>query len=283
VKRYRLGVAFGALALAASSMAAVWPGGVATAATKTTTSKATQPAASAPAASGTIASVSGDTLEVQNPESGQTTVTISSKTTITATVSVTLKAVASGTCLTATGTKTKSGALDATTVTLTSAAGGGCSRRTGFGGGGTARVFRAPSSGSSSAKSRPTFKVAANAATAFGEVSSVSGSTIALKGTIFSLSSAFGKSSGSKAKGQTSAPKATKVSVVVSSKTKYLRTGLGSASSLKVGDCATAFGPTNDIGAVAATRLSVSPATSSGCVVGFGGFGHGGGSSGASA
>ena len=67
-------------------------------------------------ASGEIACISGDTLEVRNPETGQTTVKVTAKTSITATVAVTLKAVENGSCITASGVKAKNGALDATTV-----------------------------------------------------------------------------------------------------------------------------------------------------------------------
>jgi hypothetical protein len=68
--------------------------------------------------------------------------------------------------------------------------------------------------------------------------------------------------------------------VVVSSATKYTKTGKATIAAVKVGECATAFGPANDIGAVTATRLTVSPATAAGCSAfgaGGGGFFRGGG------
>jgi hypothetical protein len=117
-------------------------------------------------------------------------------------------------------------------------------------------------------------------AAAFGKVTSVSGSTITIEGTVVSFQSAPTSRPGTRT---TAVLKPKRVSVAVSSKTRYLRTGPATVASLKVGQCATAFGPTNDIGAVTATRLSVSPASGSGCSAGgFGGFGgFGGGGAGA--
>ena len=94
-----------------------------------------------PAASGTIASVAGNVLEVQSPQSGQTTVNVSSKTVITATVSVTESVVVKGTCISATGTKGSGGSVDATTVALFAATKGQCTRG-GFGAGGAGGGFR---------------------------------------------------------------------------------------------------------------------------------------------
>ena len=271
--------ALGALVLASASMAAAGPGGVAFAATKSskTATRPARPAAQRPAASGQIAYISGNTLEVRSQQTGQTTVDITAKTAITATVAVSLKAVATGSCITATGTKAKSGALDATTVTLVAANGANCGSgfRGGRGGGPAGGGnFRRGTTGSSNPGR--SFTPPPNAASAFGKVTSVSGSKVAVEGTIFSFSGASQSSSRSK-KGSTSAtaPKAGKVTVDVGSKTKYLKTGPGSRKSLIVGECATAFGSTSSIGAVTATRLAVSPATSGSCGLGgFGGFGR---------
>lgn len=275
----------------------------------TTTTATTRPAGSSargsfgPAASGSIASIAGDTLEVRSTENGQTTVNVSSKTNITATVKEALSDVKVGECVVATGTKTAAGAMSATTISISSAAGGSCTRpanRTGFGGrggfggnggfgsnSGTGGGFphgTFPGGGSRPTGTRPSFKVPANEATAYGQVTSVGTGTISVKGVLFSLAGrAF-------AAGQTTTSALTTTSVAlstvtlsVSTKTAYTKTQAGTISSLKVGECATAFGATNDIGAVAATRLTVSPSTSSGCSSGsgFGGrFGFGGGGSG---
>lgn len=256
-------------------MAATGAGGVAWAASKPTKSPA--PAAQAPAASGQISYISGDTMEVRNEGTGQTTVKITSKTAITATVAVTLKAVAKGSCITASGTKAKNGVLDATTVTVVAATDGKCGangvrpaggsgafgpRTAGAGAHGTG----APGAGSSSTGASSTgapgrkFTMPANEATASGKVASVAGKKVTVEGTTFSLSSSADKRTTA-----TAAPKQEKVTVEVGSKTKYLKMGTGSAKSLKVGECATAFGSTSSIGAVTAVRLTVTPATSGSC------------------
>ncbi len=246
------------------------PAGMASAATKGKSPEArpAPPVPLAPAAFGQIAYISGSTLEVRNPQTGQTTVKLTSKTIVTATVVVPLKAVTKGSCITATGTKEKDGALDADSVTLGPSATGNCLVRAGgrriFPGAGAGN-FRAPASSSAP---RRRFRLPAGSATALGKVTSVSGSTISLQGELVTFQAAPAKRPTSAAR---AALKPKKLVVVVSSKTRFLRTGPATVGSLKVGECATAFGTTNDIGTVTAARLSVSPASSSGC--GFGGFG----------
>ena len=265
--------AWGAFALATASMTAFGPGGVAWAAGKT--SRATAPAQPrGPAASGEIAYISGDTLEVRNPETGQTTVRVSAKTSITATVTVTLKAVEKGSCITASGVKAKDGALDATTVTLIAVRGGRCGG--GLRVGARSETGNFPSRTARSGTPRRHFTPPANAATAFGKVIAVGGSKVTVEGTMVSFSALDRSSSTSKKTISKTVPKAKELAVEVSSKTRFLKTAIASRESLKVGECATAFGSTNNIGAVSATRLSVSPATSTGCGFGGGFFGPGG-------
>ncbi len=72
--------------------------------TKTTTPPAPSPPSFTPAASGTIASILGQLLEVQGTN-GQTTVDLTAKTAITATVPLALRDIKVGTCISATGTK----------------------------------------------------------------------------------------------------------------------------------------------------------------------------------
>jgi len=253
----------------AVTAAAVLPAGVASAANnKAHTPRPGSSTSFGPAASGEIAYISGSTLEVRNPEVGQTTVQVTSKTQVSATVAVTLKAVTVGSCITATGTKAKDGSLQAATVILTAGRAGNCAVRSGG-----ERIFPGAASsarglGASRATSRPHFSVPANSATAFGKVTSVSRLAIGIEGTVFSFSASRQPRSRATA-GAALKPK--RLIVTVSPKTRYLRTGPASPASLKVGECVTVFGTTNDIGAVTATRLEVSPATSSGC--GFGGFG----------
>jgi hypothetical protein len=236
------------------------------------------PAAFRPAASGMIASVSGDILEVQSPESGQTTVNVSSKTIITATVSAGLSSVKTGGCVSATGTKGSGGTIDAANVMIFSPTNGTCTRGFGFGGGGAGgfpRTTRGTFPTRTSGTGGRTFKRPANFATASGKVKSVSGSKINVEAVSVSFSSKTKKPT------VTTSPK----TVSVSKSTKYSMSERVTAGSLKVGQCVVATGSTNSIGAVAATTLIVTQPTSSGCSAfgGFGGFGRGGGSTGGTA
>ncbi len=262
------------------------PANVSAKATATTTPSG-PPAAFRPAASGMIASVSGNVLEVQSPQSGQTTVNLGSKTIITATVSVGLSDVNSGTCISATGTKGSGGSVDATNVMIFSATKGTCVRGFGFGGGGGAgagagggfpRTTRGTFPPRTSGTGARTFKRPANFATASGKVTSVAGSKIKVDAVTFSISS--------KTKKPTRTTSTKMVSVGKS--TKYSKSEKVTAGKLKVGECVVATGSTNSIGAVSATTLIVTQPTSSGCSAfggfgGFGGFGRGGGSAGGAA
>jgi hypothetical protein len=170
-----------------------------------------RPAALTPAASGQIAYISGNTLEVRNPETGQTTVDITQKTRITATVAVSLRAISVGACITVTGSKGKNGALDAATVTVAPTAGkclaGGLRARV-YGGGG-----HNPPPAFSGGTPRRRFSVPANFASAFGKVTSVSGSAIVIEGTMLSFASP--RPGGTH---PAAAPKPKKISVAVNAK-----------------------------------------------------------------
>ena len=223
-----------------------------------------------PAAFGKIASISGDTLEVQNTETGQTTVDLTSKTLITATVSAKVSDVTAGVCITAIGTKGPGGAVDATTVTISPSTNGSCGRGAGiFGGPGGGRFPGSTGStfpsGRSGSVPRTTVTRPANFASASGKVTSVSGSTITVQALSFSFS------------GSTTSTSTGPRTVTVTSSTKYSRFERLTAAGLKVGESATAIGSTNHIGAVTARSLSVSQATSQGCSLGFGGGGGFGG------
>ena len=231
------------------------------------------PAAFRPAASGKIASVTGDILEVQSAESGQTTVNLSSKTVITATVSVSESDVVKGTCISATGTKGTGGIVDATTIALFAATKGECTRGFGAGGGGGGFRFPGGTVPRRTTGTRPrTFTRPANFASASGKVTSKSGSKINVEAVTVSFSN--GKAT------TKTGPK----TVNVSKSTKFTKSERVAAGTLKVGECATATGSTNNIGAVSATTLIVTQPTSSGCSAfgGFGGFGGGRGGSGGS-
>ena len=96
-----------------------------------------------PGTSGTIAAITGTSLEVQNPTTGQTTVTYTSATTFDQTVSAAASGVTVGSCISAFGKPTSTsstsksafgGPVTATTVTISQPVSGSCTG--GFGGGG---------------------------------------------------------------------------------------------------------------------------------------------------
>jgi hypothetical protein len=229
-----------------------------------------------PAAFGTIAAVSGNSVEVQNPTTGQTTVDFSAQTKITQQQTVTLAAVKPGLCVTATSampSATSSAApstgapdqprtITATTVLITSPANGSCGGFAGFGNGqrpsGAPRPSQAPSSGA-----RTGGRGLADVVS--GEVKSVSGTAI----TVLSTRRAFGASS-------SATPTVATDTVDVSSATTYSQTVSATGAALVVGKCATAQGSPNSTGVVAATRIAVSTPGPQGCSAG-GRFGFGGG------
>jgi hypothetical protein len=221
------------------------------AASKTTTTAPTGAPSFAPAASGTIASILGQDLEVQGT-SGQTTVDLTTKTAITATVPLDLRDITVGTCISATGTKGTGGKVDATLVTVTAAVKGSCVERGGPGGGGGFRGSPGGgfprTTGTVPARFRTT-----NVFGAFGKVTKVSGSTITVEGISFA---GFGGRPATGTAKPTKTPKA--------------KTEKVTAGALKVGECASAFGSTNDIGVVSATRLTVTQPVDGSCTSGFG-------------
>jgi hypothetical protein len=70
----------------------------------------------------------------------------------------------------------------------------------------------------------------------------------------------------------------TSVTVTTNAATKYLKVVTAQPSALKVGECITAVGSANSIGAVAARSIRITPPGPNGCVTGFGRRGGFGGS-----
>jgi hypothetical protein len=219
-----------------------------------------------PGVVGTAAAVSGSSLEVQNPTSGQVTVTFTASTPITDTVSVTAKDVTVGSCVTVVGKPSTTGSaatsVTATSVTISAPVKGNCTGAGGFGGGG----FGGGGAGATprpsfSARPRPTGSRGAFGNGTFGgangKVTSVSASGFVVQGRNRAASSGT----------------ATDITVITTSASKYLKTVTASASALKVGLCITAVGTANSIGAVAARSIRISQPGPSGCVTGFGGRG----------
>jgi Domain of unknown function (DUF5666) len=210
-----------------------------------------RPGGAPPGVFGSIAAVSGSTLQVQNPQTGQVAVSYDTSTKITNSVSGTLADVTSGECVSVVGTSSGQGQpVSATAVTITAAGPNGCT----FGGG---RPSGAPRpSGSDrprpSGTPRPSTGNNAGGPRAFGSVTAVTASGFTVHAT----------------QGDTT--------VNVTSATTYTKTVTADASVLVVGACVAAQGKTDDTGAVAATSIAVSKAGPNGCTGGFRG-GRGGG------
>jgi len=233
---------------------------------------------SVPGTFGIAAAVAAGRFEVQDPSTGQTTVTYTSTTSFTQQKSVTEAAVKSGECVSAVSTPTSAGSsgapasptasrtpgapttITATTITITQPVSGSCSPGGGRAGGfgtGTARPSGAPTG------SRPSGTTARGGSAGFGglvsgKVTSVSGTTIAVQAIDRSAQGA----------GQTIDD-----TVLVTSATRYLETAPATSAAVQVGVCVQAIGPADATGAVAATRIGVSPAVNGSCVTGFGGRG----------
>jgi hypothetical protein len=249
------------------------------------------------AASGQIAALEASSFEVQNASTGQVTVSYTSATHFTQTVTAKTSAIKVGSCLVAiTGATTSpatasvpSGNGAATSITISPATNGSCSR-TGFGGGFGGGIR--PSEGAGGTRptnfptgfptTRPTgARTFPGGAGGFGsvvtgKVTSVSGDKI----TVAAVKRAF--TAGATASASPTAT--TPTTVTVGPSTVIKQTAAVTKSALKVGLCATADGKTDSTGAVAATAVALSTATSTGCETGFGGgFGGRRGFSGAGA
>ena len=225
-----------------------------------------------PGVVGTAAAVSGSSLEVQNPTSGQVTVTFTASTPITDTVSVTSKDVTVGSCVTVVGKPSTTGSaatsVTATSVTISAPVKGNCTGAGGFGGGG----FGGGGAGATprpsfSARPRPTGSRGAFGNGTFG---GANGKVTSVSATGFVVQ-AMRRTAGS------STATETDITVITSSASKYLKTVTASASALKVGLCITAVGTANSIGAVAARSIRASEPGPGGCVSGFAGRGGFGG------
>jgi hypothetical protein len=268
----------GSLAAALALMAGL--AGAAAASSTTTTQPTTT------FATGKIALVTGSTLEVQSA-TGQTTVTVSSSTVLRRVETLSASAVKVGACVTASGKASGKTSLSATTVTLLVTApgskkgsqpctfanrGAGAAGR-GFGaGGGAPRGGSGSFSGGSGAASKFRNRLK-DVSTAFGAVTSTSSSSIKVHGRLISLASRT-VSTKSKSKTPAALPMTT-VTIKLGKSTIISETVAGKSSDLVAGQCLTAVGPANSIGAIAAVTATVSAPTSAGCTAGGGGFGGG--------
>ena len=257
-----LGVALGATACGNAGTTATTPQAAA--------SNSPRPAAGTqanfPGVIGTAAAVSGSSMQVQNPTSGEVTVTFTTATAITETVAVTSKDVTVGSCVAVVGQPSTSGSaarsVTATTVTISTPSNGSCARA-GFGGFGRPRGTFSPRPGFTP-RPRPTgSRGPFGFGVANGKVTSLSASGFVVQGR------------------NPVAGTDTSITVTTTAATKYLKVVTAGPSALKVGECITAVGQANSIGAVAARSIRISQPGPNGCVTGFrrrGGFGSGPGS-----
>jgi hypothetical protein len=263
----------GVLALAAAAC-----GGASTASTKpassqspTTTAPGNTPP---PGAFGTAAAVSGSTLEVQNPTTGQVTVNISPSTTFTQTVPATAADLVAGACVSANagpGSSTTAGQpFTARTVAISQPGANGCTPQTGgLGGFGGARAGNggAGGGGGGSGTTAPANGPNGNGngarrfAGAFGKVASVSAPSFVVQGI---------NRNGAD----------TTTTVTTDATTTFTKVVGAAQSNLAVGQCIAATGPSDQTGAVTANSIAIRPPGPNGCFTGRGGPGGPGGGNG---
>jgi hypothetical protein len=231
-----------------------------------------------PFASGTLQSVSGSTLQVDG-FNGTTTVVVTSSTKYEQTKAATTAVIAKGECVRVSGTGSVTAGIQAATVSVTTPSSKGCTQPTGFGnrrgnGNGTGASGRTfPNRGS-----RPTGGALPNGApiptggtrptdfaTAFGSVSSVSGSAITVKAQVPTGTSKNGKPK----------TKTEKVAVTLADSTTVTQTTSAKSTDLAVGSCVTANGTTDSVGTVKATNVVISQPENGSCTR-VGGLGGGG-------
>ena len=211
-----------------------------------------------PGASGLIAAASPGTLQVQSA-TAQNTVTYTTSTKFTA---VTAGHLATGDCVTVTGTPVAGStqALTATSARIEAKVNGACptaGASGGFPGSGSAQ--RPSGAPTASSGARRAF------ASATGTVSSVTGSTILVKGVL---------RSGQRAAGSTTPASPSTITVTMSASAAVTQTVPATSAAAVVGQCARAIGPANSVGAITAQSITISAPGASGCRAGLGGRGN---------
>jgi hypothetical protein len=252
-------------------------------------------------ASGSVAALSGSSMEVQNPSSGQTTVSWTSSTTFSKTVNESVSSLAAGDCIVVTGTPSKNSkttiAARSINVTMPSSTGAcsGAEVRGGVpnavpGGGFRTRTGGGGFFGTSGGGTRPTFpkgagpgnfrRLAGSIAFASGKVTTVSGSTITVSGFLITPGAApdhkSSKSTKSSKNTRPTPPKTETLKVTTSGSTPVSATQQAASTDLAVGDCVTAIGPASSNGSVTATNVHITSTGGGSCMGGFARFGGGG-------
>ena len=227
-----------------------------------------------PAASGQIAAVSGSTMQVQDPQTGQVAVTWLSSTKFTQQVTLAASAIKVGECVTAvaaSGTSSTATSFAATTVSVTQPTNGSCRAGGAFSGRPSGFPTGARPSGFPTGRSFPSgFPTNGSGiratAIASGSVVSVSGSTIVVASRTFTPGS-----------GSTPSATTTNKTVTLTPSTKITTQQAATASAVQVGRCATAQGSTDSTGAVTATSINITDPVNGTCTTRFIGFGGAGG------
>ncbi|HEY6624870.1 MAG TPA: DUF5666 domain-containing protein [Acidimicrobiales bacterium] len=242
-----------------------------------------------PFTSGSVAALSGSTMEVQNPQSGQVTVSWTPSTTFTQTATVSASSVAAGDCVTVTGSSSK-GTITAKTVSISQPTSGKCAAgsggggfRGGFGGGpggggtppgGTSAGRPGGRAGGFPGNGRG-FGGSGSTGFASGKVTSVASGKLTISG-ISSASISRNAKPSSNSSNKRSTLKTTTFNVAVTASTTYAEDQAAAASNLAVGDCITAGGTTSSTGAVSATSVRITSTGGQTCTTGFGRRGIGG-------
>ena len=248
-------------------------------------------------ASGSVASLSGSSMEVQNPATGQTTVSWTPTTQFSKTVSEAVSVLTAGDCVTVTGTPSKSSktTIAARSISVAPAStSGSCSgpaRSSAgtppggagpVGGPGGGFSFRTGDNGNSPGQ-RPPFPGGSGArfgglgslTLATGKVTAVNGSTVSVSG--FELKpGTFGRRSGSSKGSKLTTPKTQGLKITTSGSTTVSATKSAASTDLAVGDCVSAFGPGASNGAVTATTVRITATGATTCGAGFRGGPQGG-------
>ena len=250
-------------------------------------------------ATGSVAALQASSMEVQNPTTGQTTVSWTTSTQFSKTVTQPVSSLAAGECVTVTGTQAKSSktTIAARSITVRNPSStGSCSVGPGSGGTPASGAFAGPGfrrgATGSPGGTRPSFPAAgrrfpgsfagplASIAIASGKVTGLSGSTVSVSGVDLSPGNFRTRSSSSKSSkaSKVVAPKTENLEITTSGSTTLTATQSAAATDLAVGDCVAAFGPAATNGAVTATTVRITSTGGASCTAGSrGGFFRGGG------
>lgn len=225
--------------------------------------------------SGSVAAISGSSMEVQNAQSGQTTVDWTSATTFLQSVKVAPTALTSADCVTATGAFTN-GTMTATAVTVTPLpASGTCA--SGFGARAGAGGFRRPT-GSLPAGTAPSGSAArrfAGGSVASGRVVRASTTSLEISGHTFAFRGGARRSGSTST---TTTTPATDITIALTPSTIITEQKAVASSNLAIGDCVLAAGPSDSTGAVTARSVHITSTGGGTCSPGFArGFGGAGG------